>query len=139
MNQYNEVKVGVSVLLTWNNQLLLAQRRGSHGSGSWDSPGGHLNPGERAYDCAIRETFEETGIILDATTINEMGFTEDFFEQERKHYISCVVNCEIAGETIKPTWREPNKFSTNWRWFSIDQLPSPLFIPIKNAIEKYIF
>jgi 8-oxo-dGTP pyrophosphatase MutT (NUDIX family) len=30
----------------------------------WDIPGGHLEPGESATEAAIRELFEETGLVL---------------------------------------------------------------------------
>jgi 8-oxo-dGTP diphosphatase len=131
------VKVGVTVLITWKNKLLLARRKGSHGPGTWDSPGGHLDPGEKVLDCAIRETLEETNLQLDSRSISEIGFTEDFFKEENKHYISCVVRCEIDGKTMLPSQNEPDKFDTPWTWFEIDNLPDPLFIPISNTLIKY--
>ncbi len=32
---------------------------------TWELPGGHIEPGESARDCAIRELFEETGQRVD--------------------------------------------------------------------------
>lgn len=42
-------------------KVLMTQRR--DGSG-WTLPGGKIEPGERAEQAGIRETFEETGIVL---------------------------------------------------------------------------
>ena len=136
-NNYEKVGVGVTVLLTWNDHILLAKRQGSHGAGDWDTPGGHLEPGETVRECAVRETAEETGITLLIDEIHEIGFTEDFFEPESKHYLSCVVHCEIDGATAIPVVLEPHKFSTPWEWYPLKQMPSPLFLPIINAFKKY--
>ena len=138
MQRYPQVKVGVSVLLTSGQYLLLAQRQGSHGAGTWDTPGGHLDPGERVIACALRETQEETGLKLDPDCVIDLGYTEDFFEQEGKHYISCVVTCEIVGSACKPAVLEKHKFSTEWLWFDINNLPEPLFTPVANAVRKFV-
>jgi 8-oxo-dGTP pyrophosphatase MutT (NUDIX family) len=36
-----------------------------HGKGVFNFPGGKAEPGESFYDCCVRETFEETGIVAD--------------------------------------------------------------------------
>jgi 8-oxo-dGTP diphosphatase len=43
---------------------VLIVRRGKQGamSGLWSLPGGHIEPGERAADAALRELREETGV-----------------------------------------------------------------------------
>lgn len=132
----NTVGIGVTVILTWGNKVLLAKRKGSHGEGTWDTPGGHLERGETVAACARREVFEETSIRL-VEDIKEIGFTEDFFAN--KHYISCVVTADIDGSVVFPKMNEPHKFSTEWMWYEVSCLPSPLFIPVKNAFEKYHF
>jgi 8-oxo-dGTP diphosphatase len=133
---YTMTKVGVTVLVTSSNQLLLAQRKSSHGAGTWDTPGGHLEPGETIVECAIRETLEETGIQLSAKNIIELGFTEDFFEKEGRHYISCVVKCEIDKTKHIAVVKEPDKVASEWEWHDLSNLPDPLFISLENALAK---
>ena len=58
------VRVGVGVLVTRGAEVLVGQRRGSHGAGDWALPGGHLEVGESWEACAARELEEETGIRL---------------------------------------------------------------------------
>ena len=59
------VRVGVGVLVTrGGSEVLVGQRRGSHGAGDWALPGGHLEVGETWEACAARELEEETGIRL---------------------------------------------------------------------------
>src|SRR5882757_4468769 len=49
--------------------LLLARRRVSEGSLSWQFPAGAIEPGETPEDAAVRETFEETGLVVAARSI----------------------------------------------------------------------
>ena len=47
----------------WRGQeLLLMKRAEGFSSGGWFLPGGHLDPGERPAEAAVRELREETGI-----------------------------------------------------------------------------
>jgi len=53
--------VGVGILLTRDNSLLLVKRKYNPDAGYWAIPGGHLDLGERTEIAAEREAFEETG------------------------------------------------------------------------------
>ena len=120
-------KVGVGVLVIQNGQLLLGERVNAHGSGTWSSPGGHLEYGESPIQCAIRELKEETGLV--ARDVVSGPWTNDFFEAEGKHYITLfMVVKRFEG---MPTVMEPDK-SLSWKWFDCDDLPQPLFLPDRN-------
>jgi 8-oxo-dGTP diphosphatase len=54
-------QVGVGILLTRNQKLLLVKRRYDPDAGYWSIPGGHLELGERTKAAAERECLEETG------------------------------------------------------------------------------
>ena len=75
-------RVGVGVLVVRDGHLLLGQRRGSHGAGTWALPGGHLERGEDAVACGRRELLEETGLTAD--TMVPGPYTTDLFELERR-------------------------------------------------------
>ena len=49
-------------------------------------PGGHLEYGESPQACALRETQEETGVMIADVTF--CTITNDIFEEERKHYVT---------------------------------------------------
>ena len=73
--------VGVGVMLTRNNSLLLVKRKFDPDAGYWAIPGGHLDLGERVEDAAIREAYEETGFIVKvsklAGIINKIMYDDD--------------------------------------------------------------
>jgi ADP-ribose pyrophosphatase YjhB (NUDIX family) len=56
--------VGVGVLLTRDNSLLIVKRKYDPDAGYWAIPGGHLDLGERVEIAAEREAYEETGFIV---------------------------------------------------------------------------
>ncbi|GAK64835.1 7,8-dihydro-8-oxoguanine triphosphatase NUDT15 [Moesziomyces antarcticus] len=58
-------RVGVAVfVLNEQGHVLVGKRTGSHGAGTIALPGGHLELHESFYECAARETYEETGLVL---------------------------------------------------------------------------
>lgn len=125
-------RVGVGVLVFKENQILLGERRNSHGAGTWCPPGGHLEFGESPQDCAVRELEEETGLI--AEEVVRGPWTNDVFEQEDKHYVTLFMT--VTHFTGVPSLMEPEK-CLGWEWFDLDDLPSPLFIPFSNLIKAY--
>jgi 8-oxo-dGTP diphosphatase len=50
-------------------EVLLVARGGGAFKGLWSLPGGHIEPGERAREAALRETLEETGVAADWPTL----------------------------------------------------------------------
>jgi ADP-ribose pyrophosphatase YjhB (NUDIX family) len=63
-------KVGVGCLIFRNNKILVMLRQGSHKSGTWAVPGGHMDIGEEFFDTCKREIKEELDIIIDGTIRN---------------------------------------------------------------------
>jgi len=123
-------KIGVGAIIKKDGKILFGKRKNAHGDGTWSFPGGHLEFGESVEDCAKRETEEETGLRIN--NFKKTIFTEDIFEKEDKHYITLYAIAEISeGE---PIVAEPEKCE-EWRWFSWDNPPQPLFIPIENLLK----
>jgi len=127
--------VGVLVILKYNDKVLLGKRKGSHGEGEWSFPGGHLELNETIDECGKREVFEETGIIIHDTPIGIDEYTNDFFMNEKKHYITLYQKYGIDNILI-PKLMEPDK-CFEWGWFDINNLPEPLFLCVKNYLVKY--
>ncbi|HZR45004.1 MAG TPA: NUDIX domain-containing protein [Ktedonobacteraceae bacterium] len=122
-------QVGVGVIVTKGNQVLLMKRRNSHGDGTWSPPGGHLEYGEAIEECAIRETLEETGVKV--TDITFRAITNDIFEEPGKHYITIWVEGKYgSGEPMIASEREMSEVG----WFPWDALPEPYFLPLGNLL-----
>ena len=119
--------VGVGAIVLREGKVLLGLRLGSHGSGTWALPGGHLEFGETVESCARREVLEETGLALGV--VSSGPYTSDVFPDVEKHYVTLFVVAESGqGE---PRRMEPTKCA-EWRWFNWDELPRPLFAPLES-------
>ena len=53
------------IFLTRGAQILMLHRRKPPNQGLWNGIGGHIEPGEAPLACALRETREETGFIVE--------------------------------------------------------------------------
>lgn len=124
-------KVGVAIIIIKDGKVLLGKRKGSHGEGTWAFPGGHLEFGESVEECAARELMEESG--LRAGKMRLGPFTNDIFEKEGRHYITLYVIAD--HENGEARIMEPEKLE-KWGWFGWENLPEPLFIPLKNLVKS---
>ncbi|GFP56818.1 nudix hydrolase 1 [Trichoderma asperellum] len=140
------VRVGVSaVIRDKDGKFLVGKRKGSHGAGTLQTPGGHLEHGEDLGACAVRETEEETGLVV--TAGNVITITNDVFNGEGKHYITIFVDCAMTDPNATPETKEPLKCE-GWEWKSWDELkrineaaasdPSgdKLFLPLVNLVKQ---
>jgi MOSC domain-containing protein YiiM len=118
--------IGVGVIVVRGGDVLFGMRRGAHGAGSWSFPGGHLDGDESVETCAIRELREEAGI--EVITPRVVAETEDDFPEGLRYRTLFVQGDWAAGE---PTVREPDKCA-GWGWFSWDDPPQPLFLPVAS-------
>jgi 8-oxo-dGTP diphosphatase len=123
-------KVGVGVMIVKDGKVLLQKRCSEHGKDTWSFPGGHLEGFETWEECAMRETEEEVGITV--KNIKFAGVTNDFHTSEDKHYVTIFMRCEYdSGEPKVNSETE----LTEVHWFSPDELPSPLFLPLENYLK----
>ncbi len=56
--------IGTLVFLVCQSEILLIRKKTGHGRGQINVPGGKIEPGETAQQCAIREMREEVGIYV---------------------------------------------------------------------------
>jgi 8-oxo-dGTP diphosphatase len=125
--------VGVGVGVICADGIVLLKRQGSHGSGEWSLPGGHLEFGESVIDCARREVKEELGVDLEKCRVIGQ-FTEDYFPG--KHYITLY----CIGTTYQtPKIIEHDKASDSCCIRSKSELPSPLFSGVDQIIDNMLY
>ena len=135
----NVIKVGIGVMIKRDNKILLGHRvRNAKDTGgiyepdSWTLPGGKQEYNETIYECAIRETKEETDLDLDINDLKVFNVADDI--QPNKHYITVQIIANNSNGI--PKVMEPNKID-NWQWFKFDELPENIYSPSKKFIEKY--
>ncbi len=115
-------------------QILLAQRRGGTGNGYFTIPGGKQKPGETLRECASRELYEETGLrLLESTPVSvRTNLSVGGFQPRR------VWSIGVLASRYTGTPRSKEKQVSDWKWYSLDSLPGPLFEPAKAVISDYI-
>ena len=118
--------VGVGcIVVRHDGQVLMVQNR----RGLWSTPGGHLDVGESPAECAVRETFEETGLQVTATAF--VAITNDVLPDAGRHYITIWMRAEPADGT--PTIRDAAEIATA-EWFPPDALPEPRHVYFENLL-----
>ncbi|ORY10316.1 NUDIX hydrolase domain-like protein [Clohesyomyces aquaticus] len=145
-------KVGVAAIIHDHaGNIVMGERAGSHGAGTKQFPGGHLEYGESFAECAAREVLEETG--LEVGDVRFLVATNDFFREEKKHYITIFVTCVITGENKEPQPMEPEKCA-RWDWVPWSEMwntakqqadtekngqdvSTRMFLPIVNLYRDY--
>lgn len=131
MEENNRPKVGVGVMVVKDGKILLGKRDGSHGSGEYAWPGGHLEYMESFEECAKREAREEAGIEIENL---RFVMLRNMKEYAPKHYVDITLVADWkSGE---PKVIEGEKY-VSWGWYDLDKLPSPLFKTEPIAIEAY--
>ncbi|KAG2187938.1 hypothetical protein INT44_000688, partial [Umbelopsis vinacea] len=141
--QEARVGVGCFVILkgtaTTPNRLLIGRRKGSHGAGTYQLPGGHLEFKETFEECAIREVYEETGLTL--RTAEFATATNDVMTAENKHYCTMFMKATVDPEDVKNLRSmEPEKLDGDWAWITWNDLAKedsqyrPLFLPLQNLL-----
>ncbi len=126
-----EPKVGVAIIITKNDQVLLMKRKGIHGKGTWSTPGGHLEFGETPEQCAAREAKEEVG--LDVVDIRFRAITNDMFDTTGKHYITIwMEGNSISNDPVIAAEDEVAEIG----WFAWKSLPEPLFLSLENLLKE---
>lgn len=118
------VKCGTAAIIRKDGYMLMLLRHGADGSGKWSVPGGWMESGETPQEAAVRETMEETGIVV--KPVGEPGVIT-FTAEDGSWIVDLFVECEhVSG---LPMVLEPDKCK-DVTWVHEDVLPSPLYAPL---------
>lgn len=133
--------VGVGIMILRDNKVLLGKRHEDpdkadselHGEGTWTMPGGKLHFGETLEDAVFREILEETGAEINKGDLKLVSITNDIVEDA--HFVTMGFLCKNFQE--EPKVMEPDEI-TEWKWFSLDDLPTPVFSPSEKILKNYL-
>lgn len=115
------------VLRNMKNEYLLVLGR-DHSK--WSFPKGHIEPGESWEECACREMFEETGLIVDIPTVKNGDRPPSSSEYVRRHkrcFTQKSVYFLLKADSVQGTWdlapRDTNEI-VRIEWFDRKRLLS---------------
>ena len=76
----------------------------------WVTPGGLIEPGEHPADAAVRETWEETGLIVELTGILGVYGGPDLLvtypNRDQAAYVGTIFRARVVGGTMRPDGSE---------------------------------
>ncbi|KAB1940592.1 NUDIX domain-containing protein [Micromonospora sp. ALFpr18c] len=115
----NSIVVAVSVFVhDEHERVLLIQRTDN---GLWSLPGGGQEIGESVAETAVRETREETGIVVEVTGMvgvySDPGHVIEYSDGEVRQQFSLCFRAAPIGGT-----RRPSDESHAVRWVARDEL-----------------
>lgn len=132
---YDNIKVGVGLVLLRDGQVLMSQRKVDHnGLGEYGGPGGALRPGESLTDSILRELAEECGPDVVVDKLRMVCAINYRNGQSPIHWVGIGFCAEYVSGDIKTM--EPEKH-VGWEWYTLNDLPSPLYWPMARYIEAY--
>lgn len=130
MAERHRACVDVHLILRRADEVLLGERRNTgFGDGCWHLPSGHVEDGEPATLAVVRETAEETGIVVDPASVRLVHLMHWHSDESR-----VALFFEAATWTGEPTNPEPHKCA-GWQWFPLSTLPEQMIGYAAEALE----
>jgi len=109
---------GASAVVRDDRGRVLVARRGDNGR--WSIPAGMIDPGEQPAAAAVREVFEETGIVAEVAYLaGAATHPVEYPNGDRCEYLNIWFHCVAVGGTLRPDGDE----SLAAAWFTLDDLP----------------
>lgn len=129
------LQVGVKVLLKNKEGKFLVLKRNMEkykgAKGSWDIPGGRIDPGTSLLENLKREVKEETR--LEILSEPKLIYAQDILHFADKHVVRLTYTAEADGEIILDTSE-----NIEYKWLSIKEIKDleNLDIFLKEVFEK---
>lgn len=112
------LSTAAGVVLDAGGRVLLGRRSDT---GSWGLPGGIIDPGEEPADAAVREIYEETGVIAvpEALVAVTVSGPITYRNGDMVQYLEILFRCRSTGGTARVNDSE----SVEVGWHALDRLP----------------
>ena len=126
----NERPAIAAAIIVNDGKVLMVRRQVKEGALSWQFPAGQVEPGESVEEAAVRETREETAVIVRAT--RHHGDRVHPNTGRTMHYVACELlsgTAEVADkeELAEVAWCDRATLATN--------VPYPLFAPVQEHLD----
>jgi ADP-ribose pyrophosphatase YjhB (NUDIX family) len=113
-----------------SDRILLVQQADS---GRWSTPGGVIEPGEGPEEAAIREVYEETGLVVVIDRLRAAVGGPDYRTMyrngDRLSYIALIYDARVVGG--QPTPDRQETIDVGWFYLNeVSQLPQERFLAL---------
>lgn len=116
---FTKTRAGSRAVIVKDGMILLSHETGT---GWWLVPGGGLEEGETPEACCVRETEEETGLIV--KPLKKFLTLYEYYEEYR--YISDYFVCEVTGRGQMHLTDAEKSRGLEPRW-----------LPLQDAVEMF--
>jgi len=126
--------VGVGILIRQGDKYLLIQRAAEPDKGLWSVPGGMIEVGERSTEAAVREVYEETGLVVEILRI--LDVIDKIIMDENKvkfHFVIVDYIAEYKRGTLKAS-----SDALNARWVTAEEFRDYELSPTLMVLLKKI-
>lgn len=97
---YPPTFVTADALVVQAGHVLLVERGGEYGRGLYALAGGFLDKGETLLACAVRELWEETGLVVNPSTLKSQQMFDASDRSVRGRTLTTVFYFELTGDTL---------------------------------------
>jgi 8-oxo-dGTP diphosphatase len=124
----DEPALSMAVIVA-DGKLLLIRRRQREGDLLWALPGGAIEAGETPEEAAVRETVEETGLVVHAAKV--LGERVHPKTGRAMTYVACEV---LQGEAKVADADELDAVA----WVTLDEIPEYVPYGLYGPVQEYL-
>ncbi len=117
------IRYTADVVLLAAGRVLLIERGWDPYAGCWALPGGHVDAGETSLAAAARELEEETGVMVPAADLSQVGAYDAPGRDPRGRYVTVAYTATLPSP-VPPTAADD---ATAARWWPLNALPDLAF------------
>ncbi|WP_394171754.1 NUDIX domain-containing protein [Guptibacillus hwajinpoensis] len=135
MTERGKVWLAAAGIVESDGKYLVVKKRYGGLKGKWSFPAGFVDPGETVDEAAVREVFEETGII--AETVGIAGIRSGVINNDISDNLVVFYMRRVGGQLSSATTEiEESSFQTKDELLT-DTRTSSMIPPFINGLEKY--
>jgi 8-oxo-dGTP diphosphatase len=119
-----------AAVVVHDGRVVLVRRRVTEGALRWQFPAGQIESGESADAAAIRETFEEVGLVVQY--VRNLGERDHPITGRRMHYVECAV---VEGTATVVDADELDAVEWCGQSALLQRIPDGVFGPVQSRLE----